>query len=69
MPFASSHLSLLDFESKAPVMSGVGRLKFKGEKTKKKKRLHREKRDEGDELDALAREDPRGEFEAGNKIS
>lgn len=43
-------------------MSGVGRLKFKGEKSKKKKRSHREKRDDGDELDALAREDPRGEL-------
>lgn len=42
-------------------MSGVGRLKFKGEKSKKKKRSHREKHDDGDELDALAREDPRGE--------
>lgn len=43
-------------------MSGVGRLKFKGEKPKKKKRSHREKHGDGDELDALAREDPKGEW-------
>jgi hypothetical protein len=37
------------------------KLKFKGDKPKKKKRSHRETGDDGDELAAMAAGDPRGE--------